>query len=60
LVVKSDGVQGCIRSFTIPDRNIDKILPVKGETRIDLGVLQPGRLSYACGMACTTGTITIV
>ena len=58
LVMKSDGVQGCIRSLVIGDEQ--KILPVTGETRVDLGVLQPGRLDYACGMGMYTGTITIV
>jgi sulfite exporter TauE/SafE len=59
LIVKSDGVQGCIRSFTIPDRDVQKILPPQGETRIDLGVLKPGRVDYACGMGMYTGTITV-
>ncbi|NGY61281.1 hypothetical protein G7043_20355 [Lentzea sp. NEAU-D13] len=58
LVVKSDGAQGCVRSFVIRDE--EKILPVKGETRIELGVLQAGRLDYACGMGMYTGVITIV
>ena len=58
LVVKSENAQGCVRSFVIRDEQ--KILPVKGETRIDLGVLQPGRLDYACGMGMYTGVITIV
>jgi sulfite exporter TauE/SafE len=58
LVVKSDGAQGCIRSLVIRDEQ--KILPVNGETRVDLGVLQPGRLDYACGMGMYTGAITIV
>lgn len=60
LVVRSEGAQGCIRSFVIASRNEQKILPVTGETRIDLGVLQPGQLAYACGMGMYTGTITIV
>lgn len=58
LVVKSDGAQGCVRSFVIRDEQ--KVLPVKGETRIDLGVLEPGRLDYACGMGMYTGVITVV
>lgn len=58
LVVRSAGVQGCIRAFVIRDEQ--KILPADGETRIDLGVLQPGRLDYACGMGMYTGTLTIV
>lgn len=60
LVVKSDGAQGCVRSFLIPDRGVEKILPTKGETKIDLGVLQPGRLDYSCGMGMYTGVLTIV
>ncbi|SDN18252.1 Sulfite exporter TauE/SafE [Lentzea albidocapillata subsp. violacea] len=58
LVVKSENAQGCVRSFVIRDEQ--KILPVRGETRIDLGVLQPGQLDYACGMGMYTGVITIV
>jgi sulfite exporter TauE/SafE len=58
LVVHADGAQGCIRAFTIPDRNITKILPTSGDTRIELGVLPPGTLDYACGMGMYTGTIT--
>lgn len=58
LVVKSENAQGCVRSFVIRDEQ--KVLPVQGETRIDLGVLQPGRLDYACGMGMYTGVITIV
>jgi uncharacterized protein len=59
LVVRSAGASGCIRSFTIPARDIDKILPAAGDTRIDLGPLTPGQLDYACGMGMYTGTLTI-
>ncbi|SFQ54332.1 Cupredoxin-like domain-containing protein [Amycolatopsis arida] len=58
LVVQSVGAQGCVRSFVI--RGEQKVLPVHGETRVELGVLQPGRLDYACGMGMYTGVITIV
>ncbi|WP_043737277.1 MULTISPECIES: urease accessory protein UreH domain-containing protein [Nocardia] len=59
LVIKSDNASGCVRYLVIPDRDIEKILPASGETRIDLGVLQPGRLDYTCGMGMYSGTITI-
>ncbi|WP_280188381.1 MULTISPECIES: sulfite exporter TauE/SafE family protein [Nocardia] len=59
LVIKSDNASGCVRYLVIPDRNIEKILPAKGETRVDLGVLQPGRLAYTCGMGMYSGVITI-
>lgn len=58
LVVKSDEAQGCVRSFVVRDQQ--KVLPVTGETRIELGVLQPGRLDYACGMGMYTGVINVV
>jgi uncharacterized protein len=58
LVVESDDAQGCVRSFVIRDEQ--KVLPVRGETRIDLGVLQPGRFDFACGMGIYTGHLTIV
>ncbi|NKE60193.1 hypothetical protein FXN61_26690 [Lentzea sp. PSKA42] len=57
LVVKSDKAEGCVRSFVVRDQ--EKILPVTGETRIELGVLQPGRLDYACSMGMYTGVITV-
>jgi sulfite exporter TauE/SafE len=58
LLVRSDDAQGCIRSFTIPDLGVQKILPANGESRIDVGELRPGTLAYACGMGMYTGTIT--
>ncbi|OHV73010.1 sulfite exporter TauE/SafE family protein [Pseudofrankia sp. BMG5.36] len=60
LVVHSDNVQGCIRSFVIPDRDIEEILPVEGDTAIDLGVLEPGQLRYTCAMGMYTGVVTVV
>lgn len=60
LVVKSANAQGCVRSFVIPSREVSQVLPVEGETTIDLGVLQAGTLPYSCGMGMYTGTITVV
>jgi sulfite exporter TauE/SafE len=60
LVIHSDHAQGCIRSFVIAARDEQRILPSTGDTRIDLGVLQPGQLDYSCVMGMYTGTITII
>jgi len=60
LVVRSEGAQGCVRSFLVPSRGVEEVLPAEGDTRIDLGVLQPGALRYSCGMGMYTGTITAV
>jgi hypothetical protein len=40
--------------------DLQRILPVNGDTVIDLGVLTPGRLDYSCGMGMYTGRLTIV
>lgn len=47
-----------MRAFIIRDKQY--ILPVHGDTSIDLGTLKPGRLDYTCGMGMYTGTLTIV
>ena len=55
LLVRSDNVGGCVRALVVRGRQY--ILPENGDTRIDLGVLQPGELRYQCGMY--TGRLTI-
>ncbi|MGY0499393.1 urease accessory protein UreH domain-containing protein [Nocardia sp. FBN12] len=59
LVITTRDTEGCIRSLIIPDLGIQKTLPSTGETRIDLGVLQPGRLDYSCSMGMYSGIVTI-
>ena len=58
LLVRSDDVDGCVRSLIVQGQQY--ILPVNGDTRIDLGVLQPGTLHYRCGMGMYSGRLTIV
>ncbi|UGT55027.1 MULTISPECIES: sulfite exporter TauE/SafE family protein [Nocardia] len=60
LVVKTNRTQGCVRSMVVPSLGITATLPTSGETRIDLGTLQPGRLDYTCGMGMYSGMITIL
>jgi sulfite exporter TauE/SafE len=48
LIVRSRNADGCVRAFVIPDRDLQ------------LGVLQPGRLDYSCGMGMYTGRLTVV
>lgn len=59
LTVHSDNAEGCIRSFLIDRTGDERILPVTGDTRIDLGVLQPGQLTYHCGMGMYGGYLTV-
>jgi plastocyanin domain-containing protein len=56
--VRTNGTRGCVRALVIPDIGEERILPETGETRIDLGTPQAGRLDYACGMGMYTGQIT--
>jgi sulfite exporter TauE/SafE len=58
VLIESDNAQGCIRAFTVPDLDIQQILPATGQTRVEIGTLHPGTLAYACGMGMYTGTIT--
>lgn len=59
LIVRAKQARGCVRAFVIPSQGRQWILPEDGDTRIDLGMLEPGRLAYSCGMGMYTGSITI-
>jgi sulfite exporter TauE/SafE len=59
LIVRSLDASGCVRAFVIPSRNLQRILPGNGDTVIDLGPLEPGRLDYSCGMGMYTGQLTV-
>lgn len=57
LIVRSVDAEGCVRAFVVRDKQY--VLPVNGDTSIDLGVLRPGRLDYTCAMGMYTGTLRI-
>ncbi|MGR6319416.1 sulfite exporter TauE/SafE family protein [Micromonospora soli] len=59
LVVRSQNNHGCTRALVVSGLERQWMLPESGETRIDLGVLQPGVLSYTCGMGMYGGQLTI-
>jgi sulfite exporter TauE/SafE len=58
LIVRTDGTNGCTRAFEIPKQGIERLLPVTGETRIDLGAQAAGRLSFTCATGHYPGSIT--
>ncbi|MFF2194558.1 sulfite exporter TauE/SafE family protein [Streptomyces sp. NPDC058157] len=58
LVVATHGTNGCVRSFVVPDRGVQEVLPVTGEKAIDLGTPKVGTLSFTCGMGMYGGQIT--
>jgi sulfite exporter TauE/SafE len=59
LVVRSQDNNSCTRAFVIPSMDKQWTLPENGDTRIDLGVLKPGELSYTCAMGMYGGQLTI-
>ncbi|MGI5169213.1 sulfite exporter TauE/SafE family protein [Spirillospora sp. CA-253888] len=58
LVVRTQGTRGHTRAFTLPGRGLDVVLPVTGETRIDLGAPGPGRMRFVCASGHYPGAIT--
>ncbi len=57
--MRSEDNYGCTRAFVIPSLNKQWTLPENGDTRIDLGVLKPGKLSYTCAMGMYDGQLTV-
>jgi sulfite exporter TauE/SafE len=58
LVLRTSGTRGHTRAFTIPSRDVDIVLPVSGETRVDLGSPGAGRLDFVCASGHFPGSIT--
>jgi sulfite exporter TauE/SafE len=57
LVVRTHGNRGCTRAFTIPSKGLERVLPETGDTRLDLGTPQPGRLRFTCASGHYPGAI---
>jgi sulfite exporter TauE/SafE len=58
LVVRTHGNRGCTRAFTIPSRGLERMRPVTGDTRLDLGTPRPGRLRFTCAAGHYPGAVT--
>ena len=59
LVFRSENATGCERALVIPALGFEKVLPANGDTAVDVGVLEPGRIDYSCAMGMYSGTITV-
>ncbi|GCD97191.1 sulfite exporter TauE/SafE family protein [Embleya hyalina] len=57
LVLRTDHTTGCTRGFVLPARDRQQVLPVSGETTIDLGVPRPGTVDWTCAMGMYGGRI---
>lgn len=60
LKLVTNNVQSCSRSFTIPSLNIQKLLPVTGETTLEFTPTTLGPLAFSCSMGMYTGKFNIV
>jgi sulfite exporter TauE/SafE len=60
LVIKSQNVQSCARSFIIPTLKINKILPTNGAETIEFTPEELGQLSFSCGMGMYTGSFNVI
>lgn len=60
LTLRTDNVQSCSRSFTIPALNIQKLLPGTGDTIIEFTPKTLGALAFSCTMGMYTGRFNII
>ncbi len=47
----------CATQIKIPEKKIKKDLPLNKEVSIDVGILEKGKIGFACGMDMVTGFI---
>lgn len=59
VVFHTDNTQSCIVFTVFPSLGKRAMLPVTGDTEIDLGVLQAGEVPISCSMGMYTGTIVV-
>ncbi len=57
---RTDNTQGCTRFVVSNELGLEKSLPATGDTRIDVGTLEPGNYRYSCGMGMYFGSIKVV
>lgn len=60
LTIRTAGTQGCTRVIVMSSLGVQKVLPETGDTRIDLGRLDPGTYRYTCAMGMYSGFIRAV
>lgn len=60
VILNSQNVRSCSRSFTIPSLNIEKLLPVDGATIIEFTPIKTGPISFSCTMGMYTGQFMVV
>jgi len=59
LKLLTNNVRSCALAFTIPEFNIQKVLPSTGETLVEFTPTKTGRLAYSCSMGMYTGEFNV-
>jgi sulfite exporter TauE/SafE len=59
LVFRSENAYGCVAALVIPSLGVQEVLPENGDSKIDLGTPQAGRIDYSCAMGMYSGIITV-
>ncbi|GAA3388948.1 sulfite exporter TauE/SafE family protein [Streptomyces roseoviridis] len=57
LILRGKDSGGCARAFTIPELGVQEIVERNGDTVIDLGTRDAGKLMFSCAMGMQTGSI---
>lgn len=60
LILKTNNVFSCARSFTIPSLNISKLLPSTGTEIIEFTPTKLGKLTFTCSMGMYSGYFNII
>lgn len=60
LILKTNNVFTCARSFTIPSLNISQLLPSTGTEIIEFTPTKTGNLTFTCSMGMYTGSFNVI
>ena len=60
LILKTNNVFSCARSFTIPSLNISKLIPSTGTEIIEFTPTKLGKLTFTCSMGMYSGVFNII
>ncbi|MGH8992250.1 MAG: sulfite exporter TauE/SafE family protein [Acidimicrobiia bacterium] len=57
LVMRSEGADGCMSAVVFPSLGVERNLPRKGDTVIEVAALSPGKHRFTCSMGMYSGVI---
>lgn len=60
ITISTNAVSSCVRAFSIPALNIQKLLPSTGKTVVEFTPTRTGPLAFSCSMGMYTGRFNII